>query len=86
MNSYFLICHFSQHLAERLEKRRQLLEFRKFQEQQNREEATAEVNAFDEPLQKLVDDGKLLDRQKKDILDEHEKNLQNLQRQHDIGK
>ena len=62
------------------------MEFRKFQEQQNRDEVAAEVNAFEEPMQKLVDDGKLLDRQKKDLLDEHDRNLQNLQRTHDIGK
>ncbi|XP_053407631.1 myosin-7-like isoform X3 [Mercenaria mercenaria] len=74
----------AQHLAERLEKRRQLLEFRRLQEQQSKGKVSEEVKAFEEPLDKLVQDGKLIDRQKKEILDEHEKNLQNLQRQHEI--
>lgn len=74
-----------QHLAERLEKRRQLLEFRRLQEQQSKERVTEEVKAFEEPLDKLVQDGKLIDRQKKEILDEHEKNIQNLQKQQEIG-
>lgn len=74
-----------QHLAKRLEKRRQLLEFRRLQEQQSKERVTEEVKAFEEPLDKLVQDGKLIDRQKKEILDEHEKNIQNLQKQQEIG-
>ncbi|XP_052772504.1 trichohyalin-like isoform X2 [Mya arenaria] len=74
----------ARHLAERLEKRRQLMEFRRLQEQQGREETVDERKAFDEPLEKLVQDGKLMDKQKKDILDEHERNLQNLQKQHEL--
>ncbi|XP_060578849.1 trichohyalin-like isoform X2 [Ruditapes philippinarum] len=74
----------AQHLAERLERRRQLVEFRRLQEQQSKDKVTAEVKAFEEPLDKLVEDGKLIDRQKKEVLDEHQRNLQNLQKQHDL--
>ena len=82
-----LILHFLQHLAERLEKRRHILEFRKLQEQQNQQEMLAEVHAFEQPIvDNLVKDGKLTEKQKEEILNEHEKNLQNLKKQQDIGK
>ena len=78
--------HF-QHLAERLEKRRHILEFRRLQEQQNKQEMLAEVQAFEEPIvNNLVKEGKLTEKQKDEILNEHEKNLQNLQKQQEIGK
>lgn len=76
-----------QHLAERLEKRRNILEFRRLQELQNKEEMVEEVKAFEEPLiNNLIKDGKLTEKQKDEILNEHEKNLQNLQKQQEIGK
>ena len=75
-----------QHLAERLERRRQLLEYRRLQERQDRDEPSDEVAAFSEPLGKLVEDGKLDEKQKKEILDEHERNLMNLQKQHQLGR
>ncbi|KAL4231695.1 hypothetical protein ACF0H5_009272 [Mactra antiquata] len=76
----------AQHLADRLEKRRNLLAFRQLQEQQDVEKTKQEVKSYDEPLQKLVEDGKLSDKQKKEILDQHDRNLQNLQKQHDLDK
>ena len=76
-----------QHLAERLEKRRHIVEFRRLQEQQNKQEMLAEVQAFEQPIvHNLVKDGKITEKQKEEILNEHEKNLQNLQKQQEIGK
>ena len=47
----------------------------------------AEVHAFEQPIvDNLVKDGKLTEKQKEEILNEHEKNLQNLQKQHEIGR
>ena len=47
----------------------------------------AEVQAFEEPIvNNLVKEGKLTEKQKDEILNEHEKNLQNLQKQQEIGK
>ncbi|KAH3705448.1 trichohyalin-like isoform X2 [Dreissena polymorpha] len=68
----------ARHLAERLEKRRQLLEFHRLQEQQGAQETIDDVQAFEEPLSKLVEEGKLIDRQKQEILEEHDQNLKNL--------
>ena len=73
-------------MAERLEKRRHILEFRKLQEQQNKQEMFAEVQAFEQPIvNNLIKDGKITEKQKDEILNEHEKNVQNLQKQHEIG-
>ena len=47
----------------------------------------AEVQAFEQPIvNNLVKDGKITEKQKEEILNEHEKNLQNLQKQQEIGK
>ena len=47
----------------------------------------AEVQAFEQPIvNNLVKDGKLTEKQKEEILNEHEKNLQNLQKQQELGK
>lgn len=46
----------------------------------------AEVQAFEQPIvNNLIKDGKITEKQKDEILNEHEKNVQNLQKQHEIG-
>ncbi|KAL3864492.1 hypothetical protein ACJMK2_006170 [Sinanodonta woodiana] len=71
-------------LAERLEKRRQILEFQKLQEAQNQEAMSGEVDSFIEPLDKLLKEGKIIERQKNELMDQYAKDLIDIQKRHEI--
>ncbi|KAK3597760.1 hypothetical protein CHS0354_006118 [Potamilus streckersoni] len=71
-------------LAERLEKRRQILEFQRLQEAQNQEAVSGEVEAFIEPFDKLLKEGKIIERQKNELLDQYEKDLIAIHKRHEI--
>lgn len=76
----------AQHLAERLERRRQILEFRKLQEQQLNDKIVSDVSSYEEPIDKLIEDGKLTEKQKKELLDQYEKNLMELKKKQDTER
>jgi len=74
-----------QNLEERLAKRKQIIEFRKIQDQQAQDLSNNSADSYNEEMTKLVQDGQLTEKQKKELLNEYMMDLKRLNRQHDKG-
>jgi hypothetical protein len=74
-----------QNLEERLAKRKQIIEFRKIQDQQAQDLSNNSADSYNEEMTKLVQDGQLMEKQKKELLNEYMMDLKRLSRQHDKG-
>ncbi|KAK6186317.1 hypothetical protein SNE40_008377 [Patella caerulea] len=65
-------------LEDRLAKRKQFVEYRTMLQQEEMKDIESQTEAFDELLTKYVEDNKLVERQKDDLLKQYQQNLQDL--------
>ncbi|CAG2246105.1 unnamed protein product [Mytilus edulis] len=70
-------------LEERLAKRKQIIDFRNIQDKQAQELGNNSADSYEEEMKKLVIDGNLTEKQKKEILNEYMMDLKRLNRQHE---
>lgn len=70
-------------LEERLAKRKQIIEFRKIQDKQAEDLSKNSTDSYEEEITHLVQDGKMTEKQKKELLNEYMLDLKRLNRQHD---
>lgn len=82
---YFLVLCI-QALEERLAKRRQIIAMRKLQDQQESEVVVQNVESHEDVLKHLVQDGKLTEKKKNQLLNEYLQDLNRLTKARDIGK
>ena len=69
-----------QALEDRLARRKLLADMHRIQRDQQDKEITWRRDAHEKTLQNLVDDGKMLERQKQDLLDVYEDDLHRVQK------
>lgn len=73
-------------LEERLARRQQLSLLHRFEENEQKHNIGRRRGAQEQTLQSLVSDGKLMERQKEELLNEYENNLRKIQMKQEEGK
>jgi hypothetical protein len=75
-----------QNLEERLAKRKQIIEFRKIQDQQAQDLSNNSADSYNEEMTKLVQDGQLTEKQKKEFRkwNDNNKNRCNVKKIHQM--
>ncbi|KAK3095669.1 hypothetical protein FSP39_017428 [Pinctada imbricata] len=71
-------------LEERLAKRKQIIEMRKLQDQQDKEQVTDNADSYEEALKTMVAEKKLTEKQKNQLLNEYLQDLQKLNATRDL--
>ena len=72
-------------LEERLAKRRQIIAMRKLQDQQEGDVVIQNVESHEDALKHLVQDGKLNEKKKNQLLNEYLQDLNRLTKARDLG-
>ncbi|KAJ8316889.1 hypothetical protein KUTeg_004793 [Tegillarca granosa] len=70
-------------LEERLAKRRQIMIFRNLQDQQNKMDPHINLDSFDKQLTTLVSDGRLVEKQKKELLEKYRLDINQINKKHE---
>lgn len=66
-------------------KRRQIMIFRNLQDQQNKMDPHMNLDSFEKQLTNLVSDGRLVEKQKKELLDKYRMDINQINKKRELG-